>query len=84
MFRCYLSSVKKLNKLPVLRRLALHGNPLCDEPTYRTFMAIHLPRLTALDFVRVSKVDRDKAKVWNDSITGVWKPKLKERTYGGG
>ncbi|KAK9805285.1 hypothetical protein WJX72_011079 [[Myrmecia] bisecta] len=56
-----LSEVKKLARLERLTKLTLHGNPIAEQPHYRLFVAAHLPHLKMLDFVGLTKVDRDAA-----------------------
>eukprot|EP00873_Tetraselmis_striata_P015569 jgi/Tetstr1/435833/TSEL_024721.t1 len=58
--------VKKLAKLPNLRKLTLHGNPLeeMNQGTYKMQVLAYLPNLRTLDFIAITKVDKDKASVW--------------------
>jgi len=58
--------VKKLAKLPNLKKLTLHGNPLeeVNQGTYKMQVLAYLPNLRTLDFIAVTKVDRDKARTW--------------------
>jgi hypothetical protein len=75
-------TVKKLKRLPKLRKLTLNGNPMAELPTYRKTVTTHLPNLRVLDFAGFTPSERETAKIWSDSVTGVFKPKQKEKVYG--
>mmetsp|Transcript_32827 Transcript_32827/g.93160 ORF Transcript_32827/g.93160 Transcript_32827/m.93160 type:complete len:216 (+) Transcript_32827:285-932(+) len=61
--------VRKLSKLPRLTKLTLHGNPLeeANQATYRLQVLAYLPTLRTLDFISCTKVDRDRARVWQEA-----------------
>lgn len=59
-----LSEVLKLEKLPYLRKLTLHGNPIAELKNYKLWVGSHLPNLRSLDFSTITKVDRDSMNVW--------------------
>ncbi|KAL0055361.1 hypothetical protein WJX82_011134 [Trebouxia sp. C0006] len=59
-----LSDVKKLGKLSGLQKLTLHGNPIAELPHYKLQVLSCMPTLRELDFVAVSKLDRDTVSVW--------------------
>ncbi|KAL3132967.1 hypothetical protein ABBQ38_006878 [Trebouxia sp. C0009 RCD-2024] len=58
-----LSEVKKLGKLAGLQKLTLHGNPIAELPHYKMQVLSCIPTLRELDFVAVSKLDRDTVAV---------------------
>ncbi|KAG8436500.1 hypothetical protein GDO86_007557 [Hymenochirus boettgeri] len=58
------SQVDKLAALPNLKRLTLHGNPIDEEQSYRSYVLSVLPQLKSLDFCAVSKQDRVTANTW--------------------
>merc|ERR1712188_99132 len=55
-----LNEVMKLRELPLLKSLAMHGNPIeeCKSPPYRTFVIGALPALQRLDFCTITPQDR--------------------------
>mmetsp|Transcript_38452 Transcript_38452/g.46391 ORF Transcript_38452/g.46391 Transcript_38452/m.46391 type:complete len:230 (-) Transcript_38452:431-1120(-) len=59
-----LKEVDKLAKLPNLKKLSLHGNPVEELPNYRLHVSTSIPHLQMLDFINITKVDRDKAGTW--------------------
>jgi len=65
-----IKQVKKLARLPRLSKLTLHGNPMeeLNHPNYRTQVLAFLPNLKSLDFIGVTKVDREKANVWTERM----------------
>ncbi|XP_068786978.1 leucine-rich repeat-containing protein 51 isoform X2 [Struthio camelus] len=59
-----LAEVDKLAALPRLRRLTLHGNPVEEQPGYRSYVISVLPQLKSFDFSGVTKQDRSTAAAW--------------------
>jgi Leucine-rich repeat (LRR) protein len=59
-----LAEVKKLTGLKELRKLTLHGNPLCEDKHYRNYVLHHLQGLKSLDFTAITSRDREAAAVW--------------------
>ena len=53
-----LSSVSSLAKCHTLKGLTLHGNDVEEVEGYRVFVLQHLPRLTSLDFTRITPGER--------------------------
>ncbi|KAK3579819.1 hypothetical protein CHS0354_014966 [Potamilus streckersoni] len=60
-----LREVEKLAKLPKLRKLTLHGNPVDAMKGYRQIVLSMLPNLQVLDFSTVTKADKKTAETWN-------------------
>jgi Leucine-rich repeat (LRR) protein len=64
----YVLQLLKLRQLPLLKSLAMHGNP-CEEiknPPYRLFVIGALPNLCRLDFCTITPQDREEADLWFD------------------
>lgn len=59
-----LDEIDKLAKLPNLKTLTLHGNPLENIKGYRQYALSVLPNLRQLDFCAVTKQDRRVAASW--------------------
>jgi len=59
-----INEIDKLVLLPQLRTLTLHGNIFENEKGYRCNVISRIPQLQFLDFSRVTKADRDKARIW--------------------
>lgn len=59
-----LDEIDKLAKLPHLKTLTLHGNPLENIKGYRQYALSVLPNLRQLDFCAVTKQDRRVAASW--------------------
>ena len=57
-----LSCVQPLLRLPKLRSLAVHGNPVCLGPMYRPHILVHLPELLYLDDIRILPADIQMAR----------------------
>lgn len=60
----YISSfeeIQKLQKLPKLRNLSLHSNPLTNIPDFRLFSIALLPEVRKIDSVLVTHKERDNA-----------------------
>ena len=57
-----LSCVQPLQRLPKLRSLAVHGNPVCLGPMYRPHILVHLPELLFLDDLRILPADIQMAR----------------------
>jgi len=53
-----LTEIDKLAKLPNLRSLTLHGNPLEEERNYRLYVILMLPQLVNLNFSGISKQEK--------------------------
>eukprot|EP00753_Platysulcus_tardus_P014202 PLAT4206.1.p1 GENE.PLAT4206.1~~PLAT4206.1.p1 ORF type:complete len:531 (-),score=294.20 PLAT4206.1:136-1728(-) len=51
-----------LRDFPKLRVVNLEGNPVCDDPEYRTFVLAHLKHLKYLDYALVDEADVRAAK----------------------
>eukprot|EP00240_Pyramimonas_obovata_P014670 CAMPEP_0118922436 /NCGR_PEP_ID=MMETSP1169-20130426/1360_1 /TAXON_ID=36882 /ORGANISM="Pyramimonas obovata, Strain CCMP722" /LENGTH=199 /DNA_ID=CAMNT_0006863301 /DNA_START=161 /DNA_END=760 /DNA_ORIENTATION=+ len=60
-----LKEVDKLEPLKNLKKLTLHANPIEEVKNYRMHVCTVLPQLTMLDFINMTKVDRDKAATWH-------------------
>mmetsp|Transcript_32180 Transcript_32180/g.96088 ORF Transcript_32180/g.96088 Transcript_32180/m.96088 type:complete len:123 (-) Transcript_32180:82-450(-) len=60
----HLSEVLKLQQLPQLRKLTLHGNHIAEQKNYKLWVLAHLPNLRSLDFSTVTNLDRDKVDTW--------------------
>nr|XP_002731065.1 PREDICTED: leucine-rich repeat-containing protein 51-like [Saccoglossus kowalevskii] len=61
-----IDEIDKLVQMPNLKSVTLHGNPLEEEKRYRQYMLTALPDIRALDFVTITKADRETAGVIND------------------
>jgi Leucine-rich repeat len=59
-----LQAVSALSALPHLTSLTLHGNPLRELPNYRLTVIAMLPKLKKLDFVPVSRRERERATTY--------------------
>ena len=59
-----LSEVDKLGKLPFLKNLTLHGNPMEETDGYRHYVLSRIPQLENLDFSGVTKSDRACSERW--------------------
>lgn len=55
--------LRKLKKLPNLRKLSLHGNPIEEKKGYRNFVIALIPTLKQLDFTPITALDRKNAEV---------------------
>jgi len=53
-----LTEIDKLAKLPHLRSLTLHGNPLEEERQYRLYVILMIPQLVNLNFSGISKQEK--------------------------
>ena len=51
----------KLARLPKLRNITMHGNPIEKVPNYRLRVMCRVPTALKLDFSRITRVDRDTA-----------------------
>ncbi|ORX84478.1 L domain-like protein [Anaeromyces robustus] len=56
------TEIDKLAKLPNLRSLTLHGNPLEEDKNYRFYVILMLPQLINLNFSGISKQERIGSK----------------------
>ncbi len=57
------ADVQKLQQLPNLYSLTLHGNPIENYPNYRSSIICMFPQLKSLDFAKVTEAEKDKAKL---------------------
>lgn len=57
--------VEKLANLECLNKLTLHGNPVEELPNYRLRVPCSLHSLRSLDFIGITKLDRDKMMMWD-------------------
>jgi len=53
-----LTEIDKLAKLPNLRSLTLHGNPMEEEKNYRFYVILMIPQLINLNFSGISKQEK--------------------------
>ena len=73
-----LEEVDKLAGLPNLISLTVHGNPIEDQPGFRSYILSRLPKLKTLNFSRVTKADLKDAATWN-MMYGKKKPKRRRK-----
>ncbi|GFR41146.1 hypothetical protein Agub_g1810 [Astrephomene gubernaculifera] len=59
-----INDVLKLQGLPKLQKLTLHGNPIAEAKNYKFWVVAHLPGLRNMDFGPITKVERDKIETW--------------------
>lgn len=59
------TEVDKLAELPHLSKLTLHGNPVEEMRNYRLYMVCKMPSIRSLDFIGITKVDRDRVMTWD-------------------
>jgi Leucine-rich repeat (LRR) protein len=59
-----LNEVLKLQALPHLTKLTLHGNPVSEKKDYKAWVLSHLPAVRDFDFSPVTKLDREKITQW--------------------
>ena len=52
-----------LQRLPNLYSLTLHGNPIENNPNYRSSIIAMFPSLKSLDFAKVTEDEKDRAKL---------------------
>eukprot|EP00093_Oithona_nana_P004794 04794.XXX_174916_175636_1 [CDS] Oithona nana genome sequencing. len=57
------ADIQKLQQLPNLYSLTLHGNPIENYPNYRSSIICMFPQLKSLDFAKVTEAEKDKAKL---------------------
>ncbi|XP_070685949.1 leucine-rich repeat-containing protein 51 [Pempheris klunzingeri] len=62
-----LSEVDKLEVLPHLHTITLHGNIIENNKAYRNRVISALPRLKTMDFSAVTRQERVMAKIWHHS-----------------
>jgi hypothetical protein len=60
-----LKEINKLGTLKSLKKLTLHANPIEEVRNYRMHVCTVMPRLTMLDFIDMTKLDRDRAQTWD-------------------
>eukprot|EP00238_Polyblepharides_amylifera_P009982 CAMPEP_0196589548 /NCGR_PEP_ID=MMETSP1081-20130531/63889_1 /TAXON_ID=36882 /ORGANISM="Pyramimonas amylifera, Strain CCMP720" /LENGTH=178 /DNA_ID=CAMNT_0041912387 /DNA_START=113 /DNA_END=649 /DNA_ORIENTATION=+ len=60
-----LKEVDKLSGLQRLKKLTLHANPIEEIKNYRNHVFTVFPQLQILDFIKMTKVDRDRAQTWD-------------------
>jgi len=56
-----LTSVSSLARCPMLRGLTLHGNDVEEIEGYRQYVITNLPRISSLDFTRITHNERTDA-----------------------
>ncbi|XP_054754224.1 leucine-rich repeat-containing protein 51-like [Lytechinus pictus] len=59
-----LEEINKLAALPNLYNLAIHGNPIENEPEFRPYILSHLPHLKKLNSAPITKADHKDAERW--------------------
>ncbi|PNH04688.1 Leucine-rich repeat-containing protein 51, partial [Tetrabaena socialis] len=59
-----INEVLKLQALPRLNKLTLHGNPIAESKTYKLWVVAHLPGLRNMDFGAITRLERDKVDTW--------------------
>ncbi|GIL43247.1 hypothetical protein Vafri_1043 [Volvox africanus] len=59
-----LNDVLKLQALPKLNKLTLHGNPIAETKNYKNWVVAHLPNLRNMDFGTITKEERGKIETW--------------------
>lgn len=59
--------VDKLANLGNLAKLTLHGNPVEELNSYRLHVPVAIPTLRSLDFIGITKLDRDKMNMFDRS-----------------
>ena len=59
------NEVDKLRELSHISKLTLHGNPIEEMRNYRLYMVCEIPTLRSLDFIGITKVDRDRVMTWD-------------------
>ncbi|KAG2483450.1 hypothetical protein HYH03_017704 [Edaphochlamys debaryana] len=59
-----INDVLKLQGLPRLTKLTLHGNPIAETKNYKSWVVAHLPGLRNMDFGPITRVERDKIDTW--------------------
>lgn len=59
-----LEEIDKLGAFPNLISLTVHGNPIEDQPGFRSYILSHLPKLKNLNFSGVTKADLKNATTW--------------------
>ncbi len=57
------SDLEKLQHLPNLYSLTLHGNPIENYPNYRSSIICMFPELKSLDFAKVTEDEKDSARL---------------------
>ncbi|GIL99222.1 hypothetical protein Vretimale_4453 [Volvox reticuliferus] len=59
-----INDVLKLQALPKLNKLTLHGNPIAETKNYKNWVVAHLPNLRNMDFGTITKEERNKIETW--------------------
>ncbi|KAG2442743.1 hypothetical protein HXX76_002825 [Chlamydomonas incerta] len=59
-----MNDVLKLQQLPRLTKLTLHGNPISEQKNYKMWVVAHLDGLRSFDFGPITKIERDKIDTW--------------------
>lgn len=57
------ADISKLRQLPNLYSLTLHGNPIENQPHYRSSMIVMFPQLRSLDFAKITEDEKDSARL---------------------
>ena len=59
--------VEKLSYMENLAKLTMHGNPVEELPNYRLRVPAAISTLRSLDFIGITKLDRDKIDMFDRS-----------------
>ena len=59
-----MKEIIKLQALPHLTKLTIHGNPISEKSNYKLWVLSHLPGVRDFDFSPVTKLDREKVTTW--------------------
>lgn len=73
-----MKEIVKLESIPLLRSLTIHGNPIENIPNFRLYIIALLSNLKKIDTVLVSKKERDNANVWINQFRNVNFPIVKD------
>ncbi|CAG7724811.1 unnamed protein product [Allacma fusca] len=73
-----MTEIPKLQGLPILQTLTLHGNPIEEEDGYRACIIYYLPILRHLDFVGVTKGDKANAGKYGLFYEPFWEKRHNE------
>ncbi|CAN0105794.1 unnamed protein product, partial [Discosporangium mesarthrocarpum] len=65
-------------RLPHLRSITLHGNPVTENKHYRNYVLHTFPSITQFDFGAIAKQDRENAKTWAVTFRKKLNPRLLE------
>lgn len=59
----HFADLQRLQRLPNLYSLTLHGNPIENNPNYRSSIIAMFPSLKSLDFAKVTEDEKDQARL---------------------